>query len=190
MAGKAAEKENRRSRMTKQLLRRALLELMQEKPLSKITIREICEQADLNRTTFYLHYTDQTDLLKDIERDVLEQTKTAMQHIHTDLHTTDLVSAFLAYVRENDLAFRILFGRTDSERFRRAFVTELRQVMAPDLPEYGSETETGYVLTFMMYGSLYIIIEWMNNGYRESVEKTAELLFRLCDSIDPGIGRM
>ena len=176
-----AEKENRRSRMTRQLLRMALLELMQEKSLSKISIREICDQADLNRTTFYLHYTDQADLLRDIEQDVLEQTKTAMQNIHTDLHTTDLVRAFLSYVRENDLTFRTLLGRDDSEQFRRAFVRELRQVMAPNLPDYGNEIETEYVLSFMMYG---IIIEWMEKGYKEKEKEIAGLLFRLCDSID------
>ena len=57
---------SRRTEMTKLLFRTALIELMQVKPFHKITVKEICEQADLNRTTFYLHYTDQTQLLNDI----------------------------------------------------------------------------------------------------------------------------
>lgn len=169
--------------MTKRLLKTALLELMQEKPFSRISIRELCEQADLNRTTFYLHYTDQTDLLRHIEKEILEQTKEAMQNIHTDFRTTALVGAFLTYVRENDLTFRTLLGRDDSESFRRDFVRELRHVMAPNLPEYGDSKETEYVLSFMMYGCLYIIIEWMEKGYEESTEEIAALIYRVCESI-------
>ena len=60
-------KESRRVTMTKMLLKTALIELMQEKPFQQITIKELCEQADLNRTTFYLHYADQSAVLREIE---------------------------------------------------------------------------------------------------------------------------
>ena len=46
-------KENRRIQMTKKLLKESVFELMEQKPLNKITIKEICENADVNRTTFY-----------------------------------------------------------------------------------------------------------------------------------------
>ena len=58
--------DSRRTQMTKKLFRTALVELMQEKPFHKITIKEICDRADLNRTTFYLHYEDQNQLLNEI----------------------------------------------------------------------------------------------------------------------------
>ncbi len=45
------QKESRRVTMTKLLLKTALIELMQEKPFPQITIKELCERADLNRTT-------------------------------------------------------------------------------------------------------------------------------------------
>lgn len=178
-----AGKENRRAQMTKLLLRTALIELLEEKPLSRITIRELCEKADLNRTTFYLHYTDQNALLEDIERDVMEKTMEAMQDIHTDPRTTMLVEAFLSYIKSNDRTFRLLLCRDDSEHFRRVFVTELRRVMAANLPSYGDARQTEYVLSFLMYGSLYVIIEWMQNGYSESPEEIAALLFKLSASI-------
>ena len=69
-----AVKNNRRAQMSRLLLRTALVELMQKKPFSEITIKEICEQADLNRTTFYLHYTDQSALLADVENEVYQKT--------------------------------------------------------------------------------------------------------------------
>lgn len=176
--------ENRRTQMTKLLLRTALIELMQEKPITQITIRALCEKADLNRTTFYLHYTDQMALLEDAERQVMEQTVEHMKHIHTDRRTTKLVLAFLEYVKKNDLMFRTLLCRDDSESFRRRFVEELRHLIGSELPMYGDDTRTQYVLSFLMYGSLYVIIHWIESGYKESTEQIAQLLFELSDSID------
>ena len=50
--------ESRRTQMTRRLIRTALIELMGEKTFERITIKELCERADVNRTTFYLHYSD------------------------------------------------------------------------------------------------------------------------------------
>ena len=180
-----AEKENRRTRMTKHLLRTALLELMQKKSISQITIRELCEQADLNRTTFYLHYTDQTALLRDTENEVLVQTREYMKNIHTDRNTIRLVQEFLEYIKKDDLSFRTLLCRDDSEHFRRRFVHELREIMAPDLPEYGTPRQTQYTLIFLMFGILYLIIEWIENDYKESTGEISRLIFQLADSVKP-----
>ena len=182
-----AGKENRRVQMTRLLLRTALLELMQEKTLSQITIRELCEKADLNRTTFYLHYTDQSDLLAHIEKDVIQETKTYMKDIHTDRNTIRLITAFLEYIRKNDLVFRTLFCRNESESFRRQFVEEIRQLIGMDLPAYGTERRTRYVLSFLMYGSLYVIIEWIQNNYRETAEQVARLLLEINSGVDENL---
>lgn len=55
--------ENRRSKMTKKMIREALTELLETEELRKISVRMICEKADLNRSTFYLHYETLDDLL-------------------------------------------------------------------------------------------------------------------------------
>ena len=49
---------DRRVKYTKMVLRNALIKLLETKPISRITIKEICEEADINRTTYYAHYTD------------------------------------------------------------------------------------------------------------------------------------
>lgn len=68
-----AVKNNRRKIITKKILNDSLLELMQTKPISKITIKEICDLSDMSRSTFYLHYHDQSALLEDIEKKVPEK---------------------------------------------------------------------------------------------------------------------
>ena len=61
------KKQDARVRYTKMVVKSSLLELMQTKPVAKITVTEICEKAGINRATFYSHYSDPTDLLHSIE---------------------------------------------------------------------------------------------------------------------------
>ena len=65
-------KEDRRVRRTKKLLKQGLSELMKEKDFKDISVKDITDRMDLNRGTFYLHYTDIYDLLNKIETDVLD----------------------------------------------------------------------------------------------------------------------
>ena len=65
--------ENRRVRMTKKIIKESLLELLDQKPLDKITVTDICKTADLNRSTFYAHYEDTAQILREIEGDVIQQ---------------------------------------------------------------------------------------------------------------------
>ena len=60
-------------RLRKTLLKDALIQLLQEKPIGKITIFELCGRAQINRTTFYKYYGSQYDLLDDIERDLFTE---------------------------------------------------------------------------------------------------------------------
>ena len=67
------EKEDRRVRKTKRLLREGLAKLMLEKPVKNITVREISELVDINRGTFYLHYKDIYDMVEQIQNEIFEE---------------------------------------------------------------------------------------------------------------------
>ena len=62
---------DRRVRKTRALLRQGLIGLMREKSVQDITVKELCEACDINRSTFYLHYTDVAQLLHSIEDELL-----------------------------------------------------------------------------------------------------------------------
>ena len=94
-----ATKNNRRTQMTRLLLKTALTELMQQKPFSEITIKDICAQADLNRTTFYLHYTDQYALLQDIEREVQEKALDYLKNVRIAEEAPEMIEDFLQYIK-------------------------------------------------------------------------------------------
>ena len=78
------QKQDRRVRRTQKLLKDSLVTLMQEKEFKNISVKDITDRADLNRGTFYLHYTDTYHLLEDIEEDVLNDFQ---EMIHSYRHS-------------------------------------------------------------------------------------------------------
>ena len=69
------QQNNRRVRFTRSALREALIDLILEKPLTAITVKDICARADINRSTFYLHYKDVTDLLRTTEDEIIDRMR-------------------------------------------------------------------------------------------------------------------
>ena len=67
-----------RTRVTKLLIRKAFMELLHVKPIQSISIKELCDNAGINRGTFYTHYKDIYDLLEQIEREMLEDFEKAL----------------------------------------------------------------------------------------------------------------
>ena len=75
------KKEDRRVAMTKRMLKDALTGMLRETDIYHVSIRELCQRADVNRTTFYKHYGNQFDLLADMEKDLLDfLSATITQH--------------------------------------------------------------------------------------------------------------
>ena len=74
-------RSNRRVRFTRSALREALIDLILEKPLVSITVKDICARADINRSTFYLHFKDVTDILRTTEDEIIEHMRE-----HTPTH--------------------------------------------------------------------------------------------------------
>lgn len=69
--GENQKREDRRVRRTRAGIRRAFLELLDEKDYGQITVTELSERADINRKTFYAYYSGMEDLLRDLEKDLL-----------------------------------------------------------------------------------------------------------------------
>ena len=91
-------KESRRVQMTKKLLRESVIELMEQKPLNKISIKDICDNADVNRTTFYKYYGDQFELVKEAEDEVLEKLGEFLGNLKSDTLVISMLETFLYYM--------------------------------------------------------------------------------------------
>lgn len=173
--------ENRRVKLTKILLKDSLIELMHEKPIGKITIKEICENADVNRSTFYLYYTDQYALLGELENELLIHARDHLEKIDSDPGSKQYLIALLYYIRENADIFDTLLCRRENPYFQSTFMEASLQKLKVSLPLNCPETPAGYAYHYLIMGSLSVIQKWIGAGFDMPCEEMAELIFRLSD---------
>jgi len=192
--GSTCERENRKVRYTKQVIREAFIELMQEQPIEKVTVTRICELADISRGTFYLHYRDPYDLLETMENELLldlELHFIAVMNVSVPDYSVDSAVDYsreagfwleiLVWLLEDRNLSKLLFANPHSSFItkclvlNRTFSDELCKNVYPDL----SQDEREYMHTFYEYGSASIISTWVQNGFREPPEQIANLLAML-----------
>ncbi len=101
------KKTDARVRYTQKILKDSFLKLLEKKPVNKITVKEVCELAELNRATFYSHYSDCFDLLDSIEREILAGFEKSLQYIRS-LDVTSLLGAIYEMIDRNDRACHVL----------------------------------------------------------------------------------
>lgn len=174
-------KEDRRVRRTQKLLKESLVELMSEKEFKDITIKEVTERADLNRGTFYLHYSDTYELLKSMENDVLND----FQDLITDYLRSEQVDSLMPvllpiihYIVENVEICTNLFENNSSGDFHREFKnlihkygSEIIEHLFPACKTVSSE----YFFEFITFGFIGIIRKWLDAGMPESEEEIARM---------------
>ncbi len=171
--------ENQRVRLSKQLLRQSLIKLLGEQPIHKISVREICDQAQVNRSTFYKYYGSQYDLFHDMEDEILTHVNSYLHDEPTTM-TGDLsqITNLVAFIGENAELCRIIINHNIDPQFPEALVNlpTLRQWIDTHFrPEY-SKTEMEYVYGLVVNGGFSIIRMWLNKENPEPPDVIAEIL--------------
>ena len=178
------QRENRRVRMTKQLIKNALLELLEQQNLISITVTAICETADVHRSTFYKYYTDSTDLLKDIEQDFLNRIPTPPQELDQQNQEQLLLAttAFFDDVKENIKAYRILFRETAGNSFATTLVEYLCSAYIP-VNEQNDEVTEHFLRLYIANGTVGMLREWIDKDCPFDSRRIAEMMYFLSRKI-------
>jgi AcrR family transcriptional regulator len=178
------EKADRRVKYTKILLKKSLVELMEENSISKISVKMLCEAADINRSTFYAHYRNQYDLLKQLEQEMITELK---KHITKDAfsrqtaQTVQSMSQIMGYISKNANIFKILLSENGNYTFHKEIMILAQEKMISDiLNSPGIDARTSeYLQCFAVTGALSIIQKWLQDGMVESTEQMSELASKL-----------
>ena len=172
--------ENRRVRMTKRLMKEALLELLEKNELINISVTAICKTADVHRSTFYDYYTDPADLLRDAEQDVLDRIP--MPPPMTDPADQDRIleasTAFFDYVKENEKTFRILFSESAGSSFSSRLVEFLCSGNIPVSAD-ADETTAHFIRLYIANGTVGMMREWIHTGFQVDSRRIAEWMYFL-----------
>lgn len=190
------KKEDRRIRYTRLALRQSLLELMRSRPIDKITVKEICAHADINRGTFYTHFNSPYDLLQQIENELYDALDRSLAE--TPLRSGALSALLLelfGLIAKNEDLCRILFSEYGDKVFLRRIVDIARDKCMEEwhtqIPSVDSGT-LNQLYTFIATGSVSLIQLWIQNGMADAPETLAALLNRISQgvlqSVSDGIG--
>ena len=104
------KKEDRRVRYTKKAIKDSFLELFEKKPLEKISVTEICNNADINRGTFYSHYSDPYDLKKKLEEEFLETIRCKIRECSNNGKEKITITQSLCILKESKDLCRVFTG--------------------------------------------------------------------------------
>ena len=176
------KKMDQRVRLTRNLLKNALVQLMQEQHIAKISIRAICEVADINRSTFYVHYTDQYDLLNKIQQEVLDNLNRYLNKQDLDENhpmSVQVLTRVLDYVKENVELFKALLSENCDFAFQKDLM-ELAQVISAQQNPALDERTQEYIKLFGFTGIISILQKWLHDGTNESPAQMAEFVTQIC----------
>ncbi len=174
----AERRESRRVRMTKRLMKDALLELLEQQELVNITVTAICEAADVHRSTFYKYYKDQADLLRDLEQDYLDQVPMPSRNSGqwSEEQLLAETTAFFEYVKRNERAFRVLLSESTSSNFPALLIDLLRTKYAEPGGDEDNATSC-YKELYIACGTVGMLREWVNTGFPISSRLIAEMMY-------------
>ena len=165
--------------MTKRLMKEALLDLLEQKEeLSGISVTALCAAADVNRSTFYAYYTSVYDLLRDIERDVLDRIPAPPypQDGRREESILLMTTAFFDYVRENERVFRILFSKAVNAEFSSWMVDLLCSQLIVGI-ETEDELSARFLRLYIAHGTVGMLREWIETGFPVSSREIAKKMY-------------
>ena len=140
---------------TERGIKNAFIELRSKKPLEKITVKELCESARINKSTFYAHYKDIYDLSDAMEEEVVQSITNSIQHPEYLLEDPGEFSRelLMAYVSQNSLT-AILFSGSQANHFADS-IERIKQMIFEKYPDFREDTAMNVMLSFCIQGSFH-----------------------------------
>jgi AcrR family transcriptional regulator len=178
------DKTDRRVKYTKMVLRESLIKLLKEKPISRITIKELCEEADINRVTFYAHYHDQYDLLKMMEKDLLNDINSYLDRftlLSSDADSVQTMTRIFEYIDQNARLCQVLFGKNGDIDFLDEIMLIVQDRLVLEGKSDGSidQTTAEFIFVFAATGSIGLIQKWLTCEVKKTPMEMAALVISL-----------
>lgn len=172
------KKENQRTRLTKKMLKDALIDILQTSSFQSLTITEICNKAEINRTTFYKYYSNERDLYDEIESDFVNI-------LRGDPENTNGTSleALLTSIVENPKVAGVLFNNSVDGNFaQRVFsLPEIANNM--NFKRIANDPNKDKLMFFIFNGGYAIIKEWINCGFPDTPKELAGAISSIVEKL-------
>lgn len=169
----------------------ALIILLEKKDIDYITVKEICEKAGFNRSTFYLHYESIDDLLNEalehtVNKLIFHFNETPQEFINK-INTSSkenlilinekYLKPYLEFIKSNKKLFMAAFKNPTVMKTKEAYSSLEEYIFNPILDKYGvSNGKRKYILQFYIQGIMAVIKEWTINNCKDETEDIAQII--------------
>ena len=179
------------SQNTKQAFAAALKELMKQKPLNKITVKDLTEACDVNRKTFYYHFTDIYDLLKWI---LDEEAVNIVKQFDLIVDFRDAVSFVLGYVEKNTHLLNCVYDSIGRDELKRFFYADFIQIVKDTVDRYEKELGLCLKQLYKEFVSIFyaeaiagVLVSWIRDPKPADNETGIDYIDRLIMSSVPAV---
>ena len=169
----------------------ALITLLEKKDFEYITIKEICDTAGVNRSTFYLHYENTSDLLKETTRYILDKhfayysldTKGITERfVNCELRdlvfiTSEYLTPYLTFIKDNQRIFKVSIKQFNSLNMGDVYGRMFEHIFNPILERFHvPENERSYMMKFYLTGVYAIVMEWLEKNCSDDMETVTRVI--------------
>ena len=172
------------------LMDEALIKLLNTKTIDYITVKEICQAAGVNRTTFYLHYESINDLLEEVAEYInqkflayFEKNNDFISNINTlPLEELDLINdkylrPYLTFIKDNKKVFQASFNNPINMKSIDKYSNLEKHIITPILDRFDVPVSTRkYLVGFYLNGIIAIIKIWLEDDCKESIIEIEKII--------------
>ncbi len=174
-------KNNRRAQETRERLKLALLEMLARDDILDVTVSALCDEAQVNRSTFYSHYDSVAELMDEIEQETGKDIFEKVAEVYDDeksMFSTEYLLAILGHLKENRSFYRAYLRQSVGRRnIDWGFGQLLEQFVKPMMKRLGvDDIETAYYFEFFKEGFIAVISLWLDGGCRDEPETIAHCI--------------
>lgn len=172
---------------TAHLMDEALLKLLEDKDFDYITIKDVCNKAGVNRSTFYLHYETMVELLEEAIKYQNELFWSCFSIKEIDIKTVDLkdlfflnetyLTPYLNFLKDNKMVLKVAIEKADILQSKKMYKDLYDKIFSPILSRFNiPENDKNYFLMFYIHGINAVVSEWIKKNCVDSIEHIIKLL--------------
>ncbi|SEQ16332.1 transcriptional regulator, TetR family [Lachnospiraceae bacterium RM5] len=159
-----------RQKKTLKAINNAYLELRSKKSVTKITVKELCELAEISKATFYLHYSDIYDLTEKMQKEIIESICSNIEHPDYIFSSPmDFVTELFYALRSNVHMIRIVFSKDYQSALTKAIEVEIKERIFAKKSKLADDVRFNIFITFLVNGSFYTYFENLKKFPEEEI---------------------
>ena len=168
-------KDNQRIVVTKRMLQEGLQRLLKTRDLDKITVAELCQEAGINRSTFYRHYSLSRDVLQEMQAEFVEEMRRTLQ----DQQGGGSLVQVLTYLQKHTELVILLLRYNSDKEWTELFRYIYQSICGTKVIGYLDGEDQKLFYTFLSGGTYFLLRQWLCAGVQKSPEEVAGIVQRI-----------